>query len=294
MPSRCSSRTPDARPRRTCPWEGGQLIPLADGGWTPVAPSAIAARRRTSRRRPRSTPQGLAAIRDAFVASARRAERAGIDALELHMAHGYLLHEFLSPIANRRTDAYGGIVRQPHPLPARSVRRRARRMARRAAARRAPVVHRLGRRRLDARRHRSNSRGALVARGCDWIDASSGGVSPAQKIPLAPGYQVQLRARDPARDRRRTMAVGLITDARAGAGDRRGRRRRHGRDGARVSVGSALGVARRGRARRDYRAAAAIFARRAARCGRRVSRREDRAALTAWRPMPGSARLDAV
>jgi len=89
------------------PWEGGQLIPLDAGGWMPVAPSALP-------HAPHEEPpaaldaRGLAAIRDAFVASARRAERAGIDALELHMAHGYLLHEFLSPIANARTDAYGG------------------------------------------------------------------------------------------------------------------------------------------------------------------------------------------
>src|SRR4029077_16084099 len=83
------------------------LIRIDDGGWTPVAPSAIA-------HAPDEPPpaaldaQGLATIRDAFAESARRAQRAGIDALELHMAHGYLLHEFLSPISNVRTDAYGG------------------------------------------------------------------------------------------------------------------------------------------------------------------------------------------
>jgi 2,4-dienoyl-CoA reductase-like NADH-dependent reductase (Old Yellow Enzyme family) len=89
------------------PWEGGQLIPATDGGWTPVAPSALP---HAAHEPPPAALdlQGLAVIREAFVASARRAERAGIDALELHMAHGYQLHEFLSPLANQRTDAYGG------------------------------------------------------------------------------------------------------------------------------------------------------------------------------------------
>jgi len=89
------------------PWEGGQLIPVAHGGWTPVAPSAI----------PQlecETPPaaldaaGLMQIKSEFVAAAKRAARLGLDALELHCAHGYLLHEFLSPLSNRRDDAYGG------------------------------------------------------------------------------------------------------------------------------------------------------------------------------------------
>ncbi len=89
------------------PWEGGLLVSPERGGWTPVAPSAV------PHAEGESAPialdaAGLAALRAAFVASARRAERCGIDAIELHMAHGYLLHQFLSPLANRRDDAYGG------------------------------------------------------------------------------------------------------------------------------------------------------------------------------------------
>jgi len=191
------------------PWEGGQLIPLDAGGWMPVAPSALP-------HAPHEAPpaaldaRGLAAIRDAFVASARRAERAGIDALELHMAHGYLLHEFLSPIANARTDAYGGSFdrRIAFPLEVFDAVRGAWPVARPLGVRLSCTDWVDGGLTLDesiefARR--------LVARGCDWIDASSGGVSPAQKIPLGPGYQVPLSRAIRHATGARTMAVGLIT-----------------------------------------------------------------------------------
>jgi len=191
------------------PWEGGQLIPLDAGGWMPVAPSALP-------HAPHEAPpaaldaRGLAAIRDAFVASARRAERAGIDALELHMAHGYLLHEFLSPIANARTDAYGGSFdrRIAFPLEVFDAVRGAWPVARPLGVRLSCTDWVDGGFTLDesiefARR--------LVARGCDWIDASSGGVSPAQKIPLGPGYQVPLSRAIRHATGARTMAVGLIT-----------------------------------------------------------------------------------
>jgi 2,4-dienoyl-CoA reductase-like NADH-dependent reductase (Old Yellow Enzyme family) len=191
------------------PWEGGQLIPLDAGGWMPVAPSALP-------HAPHEEPpaaldaRGLAAIRDAFAASARRADRAGFDALELHMAHGYLLHEFLSPIANARTDAYGGSFdrRIAFPLEVFDAVRGAWPVARPLGVRLSCTDWVDGGLTLDesiefARR--------LVARGCDWIDASSGGVSPAQKIPLGPGYQVPLSRAIRHATGARTMAVGLIT-----------------------------------------------------------------------------------
>src|ERR1700675_4980353 len=89
------------------PWEGGQLIPVAQGGWTPVAPSAIP---QLAHEPPPAAldTAGIARIKRDFVAAATRAARVGIDALELHCAHGYLLHEFLSPLSTRRDDAYGG------------------------------------------------------------------------------------------------------------------------------------------------------------------------------------------
>ena len=191
------------------PWEGGQLIPLDAGGWMPVAPSALP-------HAPHEEPpaaldaRGLAAIRDAFVASARRADRAGIDALELHMAHGYLLHEFLSPIANARTDAYGGSFdrRIAFPLEVFDAVRGAWPVARPLGVRLSCTDWVDGGFTLDASIEFARR---LVARGCDWIDASSGGVSPAQKIPLGPGYQVPLSRAIRHATGARTMAVGLIT-----------------------------------------------------------------------------------
>ncbi len=100
------------------PWEGGQLIPLGtEGSWQTVAPSAVP--HKDGEAPPTALDDaGLARIRTAFVEAAKRAERLGIDALELHGAHGYLMHQFLSPISNKRTDKYGGSLenRMRYPL----------------------------------------------------------------------------------------------------------------------------------------------------------------------------------
>jgi 2,4-dienoyl-CoA reductase-like NADH-dependent reductase (Old Yellow Enzyme family) len=85
------------------PWDGGQLIPVSEGGWQTVGPSAVP--HKEGEAAPLALDEaGLKRIREAFVDSARRAARLGIDAIEVHGAHGYLLHQFLSPISNRRTD----------------------------------------------------------------------------------------------------------------------------------------------------------------------------------------------
>jgi 2,4-dienoyl-CoA reductase-like NADH-dependent reductase (Old Yellow Enzyme family) len=191
------------------PWEGGSLIDVRDGGWTPVAPSPLA--HAAGEAAPAELDHaGLARIRDAFAASARRAARAGIESLELHVAHGYLLHEFLSPLANHRTDRYGGDfeARIRFPLEVFDAVRAAWPDARPLGVRLSCTDWVDGGWTLDesielARR--------LAARGCDFLDASSGGVSPAQKIPLAPGYQVRFAREVKRASGMTTMAVGLIT-----------------------------------------------------------------------------------
>jgi 2,4-dienoyl-CoA reductase-like NADH-dependent reductase (Old Yellow Enzyme family) len=191
------------------PWEGGRLLTPGEGGWQPVAPSPIP---HGGHEPPPAALDGagLARIREAFVASARRALRAGVDALELHMAHGYLLHEFLSPLANRRDDAYGGTLeaRARFPLEVFDAVRGAWPQDRPLGVRLSCTDWFDGG--LDLQQTVEIAR-MLKARGCGFIDASSGGVSPAQNIPLAPGYQVAF-----AREIRRatgmpTFAVGLIT-----------------------------------------------------------------------------------
>ena len=193
------------------PWEGGQLIPLDQGGWTPVAPSAIAQLEHEALPAPLDLA-GIAQIKREFAAAAQRASRIGIDAIELHMAHGYLLHEFLSPLANQRNDAYGGSFDNRVRFPLEVF----------AAVRDAwPQDKPLGVRvsatdwveggwtleeSIELARH-------LQSAGCDWIDTSSGGVSPRQKIPLGPGYQVHLARAIRKATSMPTMAVGLITDA---------------------------------------------------------------------------------
>ena len=139
------------------PWEGGQLIPVSQGGWLPHAPSALP--HKAGEEPPLALDiAGLNRIREAFAASARRAARLGIDALELHAAHGYLLHQFLSPIANQRDDDYGGSLenRMRFPLEIFDIVRAV--VSRRQTGRRARVRDGLGGRRLGARRHHRVSR----------------------------------------------------------------------------------------------------------------------------------------
>jgi 2,4-dienoyl-CoA reductase-like NADH-dependent reductase (Old Yellow Enzyme family) len=191
------------------PWEGGQQIPLADGGWQTVAPSCVP--HKEGEAAPTALDDaGLARIRDAFVAAARRAERLGIDALELHGAHGYLMHQFLSPISNQRTDRYGGSLenRMRFPLEVFDA-------VRAVFPERKPVGIRVSATDWigggwDLPQTIAFAK-ELAKRGVDWIDVSSGGVSPLQKIPLGPGYQVPFADAVRQATALTTIAVGLIT-----------------------------------------------------------------------------------
>jgi 2,4-dienoyl-CoA reductase-like NADH-dependent reductase (Old Yellow Enzyme family) len=192
------------------PWRGGMLIPPALGGWQPVGPSAVP-------HLPQETaPQeldrsGLVRVREAFVAAARRALRLGFDAMEIHAAHGYLLHEFLSPIANQRTDEYGGTreKRMRFPLEIFEAVRQAWPDDRPLGVRISSTDWVAGGWDIDDSVAFARE---LKARGCDWVDCSSGGVSPQQKIPLSPGYQVPFAKRIRAEAGIATIAVGLITE----------------------------------------------------------------------------------
>jgi 2,4-dienoyl-CoA reductase-like NADH-dependent reductase (Old Yellow Enzyme family) len=193
------------------PWDGGQQIPLAQGGWQTEGPSPVPHKEGEAPPLQLDT-QGLARIRDAFVAAAKRAERLGIDAIELHSAHGYLLHQFLSPISNKRSDQYGGSLqnRMRYPLEVFDA-------VRAVFPAHKPVGIKVSATDWveggwDIAQTIEFAR-ELKQRGVDWIDASSGGVSPKQQIPLGPGYQVPLAQAIREATGITTMAVGLITEA---------------------------------------------------------------------------------
>ena len=194
------------------PWEGRKPILPSDGGWEVVAPSAIALQDGAPVPRELGSTE-ISDMVNKFADAARRAERIGIDALELHAAHGYLLHEFLSPISNRRTDNYGG-----------SLDNRMRFVLEVFEATRAawPVTKPLGIR-LSATDWIDGGWDIdqsivlcklLKQSGCDWIDVSSGGLAPDQVVPVGPGYQVPLSERIRQETGLITIAVGLITEPR--------------------------------------------------------------------------------
>lgn len=193
------------------PWDGGQLIPQSQGGWQTVGPSAIP--HKDGEAAPLALDDaGLARIREAFVDATRRAARIGIDAIEVHGAHGYLLHQFLSPLSNQRTDAYGGSLenRMRFPLEVFEAVRAAFPADRPVGLRVSATDWVEGG--WDLPQTLAFCR-ALQARGVDWIDASSGGVSPLQKITLGPGYQVPFADAIRRETGLPTIAVGLITEA---------------------------------------------------------------------------------
>lgn len=193
------------------PWDGGaQIRPDEPQGWPTVAPSALP--HAHAELAPRALDDaGLERVRAQFAAAARRAARLGIDGIEIHMAHGYLLHQFLSPLANRRDDRYGGSLenRMRFPLEVFDAVRAAF-PAQRAVWVRVSATDWVGGG-WDIDDTLALSR-QLASRGCAAIHVSSGGVSPDQAITPGPGYQVPFARRVKTQVGLPTIAVGLITE----------------------------------------------------------------------------------
>ena len=193
------------------PWDGGGQILSSDGGWLTDAPSAIA--HAAGEEKPVAFDrQGLARIRAAFAGAATRAAALGFDAIEIHGAHGYLLHAFLSPLSNRRTDEYGGSFANRIRFPLEVFD---------AVRERFPADKPVGMK-LSATDWMPDGwdleqtvafAGERKSRGAAWITASSGGISPAQAIAVGPGYQVPFATAIRLRTGLPTTAVGLITEA---------------------------------------------------------------------------------
>lgn len=193
------------------PWNGGRRVEVHEGGWRVVAPSAVAYNEHDGQPMELTTAD-IRKVADDFRAAARRAMLAGFKVLELHAAHGYLLHQFLSPLSNHRTDEYGGTFEN-----------RTRMLREVVDAIRGvwppgyPLFVRIsatdwaegGWSPEDA----IALAGVLKGREVDLIDCSSGGLVPYQQIPAGPGYQVEFARRIRAATGILTAAVGLITDA---------------------------------------------------------------------------------
>ncbi|HSH99134.1 MAG TPA: NADH:flavin oxidoreductase/NADH oxidase [Reyranella sp.] len=195
------------------PWKGGGPLTRADAPdlpWTTVSASALPYDSKWY------TPVGLDAVglkrvKQAFVDATLRSLRLGFDLIELHGAHGYLMHQFLSPLSNRRADAYGGSMEKRRRFPLEVFE---------ACRRLVPADKALGLR-LSATdwveggltvEDTLETARQLKALGCDFIDASSGGNSPAQKIAVKPGYHVPFAARIRREVGIKTWAVGVITE----------------------------------------------------------------------------------
>lgn len=192
------------------PWDGGKQLNSNEGGWTTVAPSAIAFNPEDN------VPDVLDAdgikkvIRD-FRTAAQRALHAGYKLLEIHAAHGYLIHQFLSPLSNHRTDNYGGSFENRIRLLLETVKE-----VQTVWPQNLPLFVRIsatdwveGGWNIDEAVQLSS---ILKKEGVDLIDCSSGGLVPHAKIPLAPGYQVAFADRIKKEVDILTGAVGLITE----------------------------------------------------------------------------------
>jgi len=193
------------------PWKGGaQIPPSHPDGWQTEAPSAVPFKDDHNPPVPLDR-EGLARVRDAFADAAVRSARLGIDAVQIHAAHGYLLHEFLSPLSNRRDDEYGGSLenRMRFPLEVFDAVRSAFPSDRPVTVRVSGTDWAEGGWTIEETVAFAK---ALEARGCDGVHVSSGGLTPVQQVPVGPNYQVPLARAVKAATRMPVAAVGLITE----------------------------------------------------------------------------------
>lgn len=193
------------------PGAGKGAVPESEGGWKRVlAPSAL--RFVDEYPMPQAlSEEGIRETVDAFAQAACRAVEAGFDVVEIHSAHGYLLHEFLSPISNRRDDAYGGSFENRTRLLQQVIE-----AVRRVWPERKPVFVRISSvdwlpNGWDIEQSVELAR-LLKPLGVDLIDCSSGGIAPGEKIPVGPGYQTAFAERIRREAGILTAAVGMITD----------------------------------------------------------------------------------
>jgi 2,4-dienoyl-CoA reductase-like NADH-dependent reductase (Old Yellow Enzyme family) len=194
------------------PWNGGKKVDENDGGWETLAPSAIAFS--DDYPLPREmTPGDIEKVTNDFVAAARRAVEAGFEVIEIHAAHGYLFHEFLSPLSNKRTDDWGGSLENRMRVLLETARQ-----VRAAVPENLPVLVRISA--TDWTENGWDLKQAielckeLKNIGIDLIDVSTGGNVPDARIPVAPNYQVSFAAEIRKQAGIATGAVGMITDAR--------------------------------------------------------------------------------
>ncbi|MGE0799651.1 MAG: NADH:flavin oxidoreductase/NADH oxidase [Lautropia sp.] len=192
------------------PWAGGRPLSNAEGAWHTAAPSTIPQMSDA----PLPSAMNAANLRQVvadFREAARRARRLGFDVIEVHMAHGYLLHQFLSPLANRREDCYGGSLENRLRLPlevfevvAEAAGHEIAVGARISASDWAPGGFEIAEAVLLAQ--------ALERRGCKFVDVTSGGLSAAQKVTPVPGYQTGFAAVVRRAVRMPVVTVGLISE----------------------------------------------------------------------------------
>ena len=192
------------------PWQGGGFIPPSEGGWIPVAPSAVPFQPDDPAPHALSSDE-IRCVVEAFAAAARRALRAGFQLIEIHAAHGYLAHEFLSPLSNHRTDEYGGSFENRIRFPLEVTQ-----AVRAAWPEDLPLWMRISATDWAEGGWTLDESVELAKRvrgmGVDLIDCSSGALTLKQKIALGPGYQVPFADRIRREADIMTGAVGMITE----------------------------------------------------------------------------------